>query len=85
MKKLFVLMMVVLFMMAGGLLFAGPIEWGGSFTFRAGIVPGDYRNVDGPGDLADISADFEVQIDETNLLHTSVGATSGNKITVGDT
>ncbi len=84
MKKLLILV-VALFMMVGRLLVAGPIEWGGSFTFRAGIVPGDYKNVDGPGDLADISADFEVQIDETNLLHTSVGATSGNAITVGDT
>jgi len=82
MKK--VLILVALFVFAGGLLFAGPIEWGGSFTFKLGANP---RNISfdhtAPGEFADISADFEVQIDETNLLHTSVGGTDG--ISVGDT
>lgn len=84
MKKLLFLFMVVIFVLVSGFALAGPIEWGGSFTFRVGADPKNLKEVDGPGALADISATLEAQIDETNLLHTSVAGTTGNEVKVGD-
>lgn len=83
MKK--VLILAALFVFAGGLLFAGPIEWGGSFTFRVGANPRNMRFEHTiPEDFADMSADIEAQIDDANLLHTSIGGVSGGEVTIGD-
>ena len=37
-----------------------------------------------PADFADVSADIEAQIDDNNLLHTSIGGISGGDVTIGD-
>ena len=86
MKKL--LLLVIIFMLVGAVAFAGEIDWGGSFTFKLGANP---KNVlfdhTVPKEFADMSADIEAQIDDNNLLHTSIKGVSGSDdgVTIGDT
>ncbi len=86
MKKL--LLLVIIFMFVGVFAFAGQIDWGGSFTFRLGANPKDMGfDHSVPADFADVSADIEAQIDDNNLLHTSIGGISGSDdgVIIGDT
>ena len=86
MKKL--LLLVVVFMFVGAFALAEPIDWGGSFTFKLGANPKDIMyDHTVPKEFADMSADIEAQIDDTNLLHTSIKGISGSDdgVTIGDT
>ncbi len=52
-----ILFLLAVFVFAGGFAMAGPIEWGGSFTFRLGANPENLLfDHTVPADFADVSA-----------------------------
>jgi len=85
MKKL-LFVMVVMFMLAGGLVVADPLDWGGTFTFKLGANPKNLLfDHTLPAEFADASAALDVSLDENTIVHTSIAGLSGGDVTVGDT